>query len=172
MGGPAHLTKRFFGSLVPFGPSPADAAWAERQLLDAEVPIWRSMSRADRRHASGVARRVDAALGDETTRPVIAAALLHDSGKVASGLGTFGRVGVTLLAAVIGRERVASWSARDGIRGHASRYIRHPEIGAAALRDADSDPLTTTWAAEHHLPPTAWTVPRRIGDILHAADDD
>ena len=54
------------------------------------------MSRADRRHAAGVARRVEVALGDEATRPVLAAALLHDVGKTESGLGTYGRVIATI----------------------------------------------------------------------------
>jgi hypothetical protein len=92
MPGVAHLVKRFFGSLVPVGLSGVDATWAEEQLLPAEVDLWKRMSRADRRHAVGVARRVERALGAEASRPVVAAALLHDCGKTVSGLGTYGRV--------------------------------------------------------------------------------
>jgi hypothetical protein len=123
------------------------------------------MSGADRRHAVGVARRVCAALGgDDVPAPVAAAALLHDVGKLASGLGTCGRVGATVVA-VAGRERVSSWS------GPVGRYVRHPELGAALLEEAGSDPLTVAWAREHHSPSSAWTVPAGIAHVLKAADD-
>src|SRR4051812_747998 len=69
---------------------------------------------ADRRHAAGVARRVEAALGEAADRPVIAAALLHDVGKIASGLGTYGRVVATLAGAAGGRDTAHAWSAKRG----------------------------------------------------------
>ena len=72
-----HLTKRFFGSILPIGPSKADHQWATSHLVEGEVALWRRMSAQDRRHAAGVARRTVEALGDRATRPVIAAALLH-----------------------------------------------------------------------------------------------
>src|SRR4051794_33612483 len=103
MGGAGHLVKRFFGSVIPRGPKAEDAVWAEEQLLPGERDLWVQMSRTDRRHAAGVARRVEQALGAEATRPVLAAALLHDVGKIDSGLGTYGRVIATLSAKVGGR---------------------------------------------------------------------
>ncbi len=118
------------------------------------------MSGPDRRHAVGVARRVAAAGLDE--RPVLAAALLHDVGKVSSGLGTFARV----YATVIGRV------ARRSARGRVATYLAHPSIGAGLLQDAGAAPLTVAWAAEHHLPPSRWTVERDIGLVLKASDDD
>jgi hypothetical protein len=154
-----HLARRFFGSLRPGGPSPVDEAWVRGRLLPAEMAIWERLSDPDRRHAVGVAREVAVRLGDDVPRPVIAAALLHDSGKGVSGLGTFARVGATLL----GPTRA---------RGRASDYLRHPEHGARLLREAGSDPLTVTWAAEHHLPPDRWTLDRGVADALKAADDD
>ena len=42
--------------------------------------------------------------------PVVAAALLHDVGKIESGIGTWARAAVTIVAMVIGRGRVAAWS--------------------------------------------------------------
>ena len=103
MSGSAHLVRRFIGSLAPVGLSRVDAAWAEDHLLATEVEIWRKMSRPDRRHAVGVARRAERALGVEASRPVIAAALLHDCGKTVSGIGTYGRVIATVSAKVAGR---------------------------------------------------------------------
>ena len=91
-----HLVSRFFTSLWPGGPRAEGSAWAESQLLATEVPLWRSMSGPDRRHAVGVAQRVEVMLGDEASRPVLAAALLHDVGKTEAGIGTYGRVIATL----------------------------------------------------------------------------
>ena len=172
MAGAGHLVKRFFGSLVPVGPSAADVAWAEAQLLDAEVDVWRRMSRQDRRHAAGVARRVEVALGDEATRPVLAAALLHDCGKVVAGLGTYGRVIATLSVKLAGPEVAMAWSETRGFTRRVGLYVEHPRLGADLLGLAGSAPLTVAWAAEHHLPAEDWTVPRPIGEALKAADDD
>ena len=151
-----HLAKRFFGSLSPAPPSADDREWVEEQLLPGELDLWRRMSNPDQRHAAGVARRVAVT---HSEREVLAAALLHDSGKVVSGLGTFGRVAATLLG-------------RDRAKGRMAEYLRHDVLGAELLDRAGSDPLTVAWAREHHLPPDRWTVPHHIGAALKAADDD
>ena len=121
------------------------------------------MSGPDRRHAAGVARDVVAALGPDAGRPVVAAALLHDVGKVEAGLGTFARVPATILGLLGGRTR---W------RGRLGTYLRHDQVGAELLRAASSDHLTVAWAAEHHLPPDRWTVPAHLARVLKAADGD
>ena len=158
----------------PGGPKAADEAWAESQLLEGERSLWRTMPSADRRHAVGVARRVDEALGDgvDDRRPVLAAALLHDVGKTVSGLGTYGRVIATLSAAVGGRDQAEAWSTTRGFTRNVGLYLRHPELGADQLALAGSDPLTVAWAREHHLPAERWTVPEELGQILKTADDD
>ena len=122
------------------------------------------MSGPDRRHAVAVARRVDNAL-DHPERAVLAAALLHDVGKVDSGLGTPARV-VATLAAMVGGDRARSGTGRIG------RYLRHPSIGSALLAEAGSESLTVAWAAEHHLSGRHWTVDPVIAGAVHAADDD
>src|SRR3954466_13399033 len=114
MAGPAHLVRRFFGSLRPGGPARSDEAWVGDVLMPGELELWRRMSGADRRHAVGVARRVERALGVEATRPGVAAALLHDGGKVASGLGTYGRVVATLAGAAAGRSTASAWTEQGG----------------------------------------------------------
>jgi hypothetical protein len=161
-----HLARRFAGSLSRRSPDPPDARWALAQLLPGEERVWTRLPAADQRHAIAVARRVEAAMGDRCTRPVLAAALLHDCGKLASGLGTFRRVGATVWAGARGRERVAAGE------GRVARYLRHDALGAEMLAAAGSDPLTVAWAAEHHLPPARWTVPPDVGRVLKAADDD
>jgi hypothetical protein len=161
-----HLVRRFFGSLWPGGPAVDDEAWVRHQLLPGEVELWQRMSGPDRRHAVGVARRTAALLGGDAPRPVLAAALLHDVGKVDAGLGTFCRAIVTGLALVVGHDRLARR------RGRVGRYLRHDAIGAELLRAAGSDELTAAWAREHHLPRARWTVPAPVGAALKDADDD
>src|SRR6187431_1790621 len=104
MASTSHLVRRFFGSLRPGGPGAHAEAWVEARLLPSEHSLWRRMSGPDRRHAVGVAERAQRALGHEATRPVLAAALLHDVGKIDSGLGTYGRVVATLSAKAAGAE--------------------------------------------------------------------
>ena len=169
-----HLVRRFFGSLRPGGPRPEDRDWAESQLLPGEAAIWTDLPAADRRHSATVARRVQTDLGAAATRPVLAAALLHDCGKQVSGLHTFGRVGATIAAMTVARrpETVARWSRSGGVRWYIGTYLRHPEIGARLLTGAGSDPLTVAWTLEHHRPASRCTLDPRIADALRRADDD
>ncbi len=172
MAGPAHLVRRFFGSLSPRPLAPADDRWARGQLTAGEERLWDRLSAPDRKHAAGVAREAHRLLGPDATRPVLAAALLHDVGKLDSGLGTFGRVAATVVVAVLGRPRVTGWSDAPGLRGRFGRYASHPQRGAGLLAEAGADPLTVRWAAEHHRPEHDWSVPAYVGRALHDADDD
>jgi hypothetical protein len=177
-----HLAVRFAGSLWPGAPSIAGEAWAGHWLSPTEQVLWARQSNQDRRHAIGVAHDVGLALGDGdgtgVARPVIVAALLHDIGKISSGLGTFSRVGATLVAAALGRERVAAWAGSSSPssfgrwRGRAGRYVSHDALGAALLVEAGSDPFVVTWAREHHQPESTWTLDPALTAVLKAADGD
>lgn len=167
-----HLVKRFFGSVVPVGPSKKNELWAAELLSPAQRKLWFRMSRVDRRHAVGVARRVERALGHEATPPVLAAALLHDVGKLDSGLGTYGRVIATLAGAAGGRDMATQWTKAGGFTRRVGLYLRHAELGGDLLDMAGSDAVTSAWAREHHLPQDQWTVPPAIARILKDADDD
>jgi hypothetical protein len=174
-----HLAVRFFGALSPAGPSESDEAWALGSLLEGEQALWHSMSGPDRRHAVGVARDTVRLLApDDPPRGVIAAALLHDVGKVSSALGTFSRVGVTLAAMAVGRRRLVDWAGsgrpreRPSVRARVGQYLAHDRLGAELLEAAGSEALTSTWAGEHHLEPARWTVDARVGAALKAADGD
>ena len=169
-----HLVRRFVGSLVPGGPAATEEEWARRQLLPGEQALWNRLSGADRRHAAGVARAVEESLGPGADRPVLAAALLHDVGKLDSGLGVWGRVAATVVGLAGGRARAPEWEDRPGPVGRVGRYLRHPERGAALLREAGSAELTVGWARSHHLPPDRWdpAVPPAVGAALKASDDD
>jgi hypothetical protein len=174
---------RFFGSLVPVGPTRQSQQWALGYLNETERALWLSMSGADRRHAVGVARRalrLESQARTEGEAPVafVAAALMHDVGKVESGLGTFSRVLATLAAVAVGRERVLGWgqTERTGpVRRQAARvaaYLEHDRLGSELLERAGSDELTTTWARDHHLPEDRWRVDNELGRYLKQADGD
>jgi hypothetical protein len=168
----AHLARRFFGSLRPGGPRPSEEAWALTQLLPGEVELWVRMPNPDRRHAVGVAHEVLGSLGHEATRPVLAAALLHDVGKTVSGLRTFGRVAATLAGMAAGRTRASAWTEGHGFRRRVGLYLMHPHLGGDLLAMAGADALTEAWTREHHLPRDQWTVERHLADALKSADDD
>ena len=167
-----HLASRFAGSLDPAGPPPDDEAWAARVLTPGERELWGRMTGPDRRHAVAVARRAATVLGPLASRPVLAAGLLHDVGKVASGLGTLGRVAATVAGEVTQGRHAAAWAGRRGPLGQVGRYLRHAPLGGDMLEAAGSDPVTVTWAREHHLPPARWTLPGTVARALKAADDD
>lgn len=172
MASASHLVRRFVGSLRPGGPAPADEAWVSGVLLAREHHLWRRMSNADRRHGVGVARRVERSLGHEATRPVLAAALLHDVGKIESGLGTYGRVVAIVSARVAGADMATTWQTQRGFARRVGLYLHHDRLGADLLELAGSDALTSAWAREHHRPVEEWTVDPVLGVALKAADDD
>lgn len=178
-----HLAARFFGALDPRGPSPEQEAWATAWLLPGEVDLWRRMSGPDRRHAAGVAADTAALLGLPCSdpagegippRPVMAAALLHDVGKIESGYGTFARVAITLAAIGAGRDRLTTALPDDAPRWRVRvrDYLIHDDHGARLLEAAGSDTLTCAWAGEHHRPRETWTVEQVYADALKAADGD
>jgi hypothetical protein len=171
---PTHLIKRFAGSTIPVGPSPRDDAWAQSQLLESERVLWQSMRRADRRHGAGVARRTEAALPAPVARPVLAAALLHDVGKMEANFGTYRRTLATLSALTVRHDPavIRAWTSSRGFTRRVGLYLEHGRLGGDLLGIAGSDPLTEAWAREHHRPESEWTVPADIGRALKDADDD
>ena len=121
-----HLVRRWWTSVRATEPTSSDDAWVNGLLLEGEREIFRRMSVADRSHAITVARRFGAMLPD-ATREALAAALLHDVGKVASNLGSTARVVATIL----------------GPRGERfRRYHDHEALGIEMCRNAGSAPAT------------------------------
>ncbi len=121
-----HLSRRFFTSLSRREPSVAETAWADSHLLDGESVLWHRMTAADRRHSITVARRFES-LGDAWSRDEMAGALLHDGGKLDTGLGTFGRVVATVVGPRTDRFR---------------RYHDHERRGGELLVGAGSSDIT------------------------------
>lgn len=140
-----HLARRFATSLSRRPPAADDLAWAHAMLLPSEAALWDRMTAQDRRHSILVARRFVERLPD-ATRPEVAAALLHDVGKLEAGLGTFARVAATVVGPRGGRFRA---------------YHDHEAIGAGLLADAGSDTVTVSLVTGHG----------RAAEVLRAADD-
>jgi hypothetical protein len=172
-----HLTRRFFGSLRPGPPCAADTAWVETVLVPGEYELWSRMPNADRRHSIGVARRVQEALAGTAYADDsrwVAAALLHDVGKIDAGLNTFQRVGATLAGAAAGHDMAEAWAAKRGITRRVGLYLQHPELGATRIRLAGGRAEVAAWAEAHHQP-ERWVgtgIPEPVITALHDADDD
>jgi hypothetical protein len=129
---PHHLIARFFWSLSAKPPTPDDDAWAESHLLPGEVALWRRMPGMDRNHSIKVTRRFVAAR-PTASRAEIAGALLHDVGKIESGLGVWGRAAATVLGGRTKRFRA---------------YLDHERVGSELAEQAGSEPVTVELIAE------------------------
>ncbi len=163
-GTPVHLVARFFTSVVARPLSPREKAWVDAQLSPAERTLWEMMSRADQRHGFSVANRVQSQLRSEATREVLAAALLHDVGKAVARIGPF-RLGP------LGRSVATVFAMTRFHPEFVRTYIRHHEIGAQMLAEAESASLVVAWAREHELPRSEWTIPAQIAAALDLADN-
>ena len=121
-----HLVRRFFTSLSTKPPATQDIAWVNEKLLTSEFELWKSMESYDQRHSIEVARRFTE-LHPLFTRDQVAAALLHDIGKIESQLGVIGRVIATVV----------------GPKGTKFRcYHDHETIGLKLCLDAGSSSET------------------------------
>ena len=121
-----HLIRRFFTSLSRRPPAISDVTWVNENLLAGEFTLWSRLKSYDQRHSIQVARRFTA-LYPAFTRDQVAAALLHDIGKVESELGVAGRVIATVV----------------GPKGRKfRRYHDHEIIGLKLCRDSGSSSET------------------------------
>ena len=121
-----HLVRRFFTSLSTRPPATKDSAWVNEQLLTNEFALWSRMKPHDQRHSIEVACRF-IELHPTFSRDEVAAALLHDIGKVHSELGVMGRV----VATIVGPK---STKFRE--------YHNHEVIGLNLCREAGSSTET------------------------------
>ncbi len=157
-----HLARRFVGSLSPRPPAAESVAEVESELSPELMMLWRRMSAPDQRHSIEVTERVRAEAPDAPPW-VVVASLLHDVGKVESGLGTLGRTAATVVRPL--RPRLPMPQAFV-------TYWDHPQRGAALIADAGGDDRAAAWAAEHHRSPSHWSVPAQWGEVLKRCDDD
>lgn len=171
-----HLARRFFRALWPGPPRAQDVAWVEDILEPNELALWRALPKHDRRYTIRVAQHVEARLGGtEYTRQSrwLAAALLHDVGKLDAGLGVFGRSAATVIGAAAGSERLDRWADGTGFRRRVAWYRRHDERGAARIRAAGGRAEAAQWAWAHHHRDRwpASGIPVIVAAALEAADN-
>jgi hypothetical protein len=171
-----HLVRRFVRAVWPGAPGAGDVAWVEGILDPDELELWRSLPNHDRRYTIRVARLVDeqiagtAFAGDDRW---LAAALLHDVGKLDAGLGVVGRSVATVMGAAAGPARVDRWARTSGFRRRVAWYLRHDERGAARIRAAGGRDEAASWAWAHHHRDRwpASGVPVPVAEALEAADN-
>ena len=144
-----HLVRRFAAAWSRREPGADDVAWVRATLLSAEWALWSRMAVADRRHSIEVARRF-AATPDGWGRDEIAAALLHDVGKIESGLGAVGRTVATVVGPRTGRFRT---------------YHDHERIGAELLHRAGAPANTVELVAGNGDPATRAAIERADDSI-------
>jgi len=172
-----HLSGRFVRALWPGPPGADDLDWVESVLTSAGFVQFRRQPNHDQRHAIAVARDVEARLaGTEYAGDPrwIAAALLHDLGKLDSHLGVYGRVVATVSGAIAGRDHTEQWSASRGFTRRVGLYVRHAELGADRIRIAGEPEEAARWSTAHH-DPAGWAelpIPEPVIAALDAADND
>ena len=108
----------------------SDRVWVEDVLSEAEYALGPA-STARTVATPCRSRRVEHRLGRDATRPVLAAALLHDIGKIDADLGTWGGSSPPLPRRSPAATRPAG--CKRGFAGRIGRYLHHPEIGADLL---------------------------------------
>jgi hypothetical protein len=173
----SHLVRRFFRSLRPQAPAPADEEWAAAALTALELGLWNELPAAERAYSVRVARFVEhelAATPFAADSTWVAAALLHDVGKLDAGYGVTGRVIATVIGVGVSRDRARRWAARtSGPRHRIGCYLVHDERGAARIRSARGRDAVATWAEVHHRR-EQWAgtpIPAAVSAALAAADD-
>ncbi|MCP3936349.1 MAG: hypothetical protein GY708_13365 [Actinomycetia bacterium] len=148
-----------------------DVDWVKSVLSGPEYALFDKMTINDQAHGVSVARDVASQLELSPRSWIVAAALLHDVGKIESGVGVAGRVLATLMEPLIPERFVPRATRLPGWFGRVGEYLRYTEAGAVLLASVGSDPRVRAWAREHHMPPTRWTIPADVGRVLQAADD-
>ncbi|MFT7645602.1 MAG: hypothetical protein ACI8Y4_000333 [Candidatus Poriferisodalaceae bacterium] len=166
-----HLVRRFCVSLRRRTASEFDLSWVEAHLTTGEWQLFEQMSGSDQAHSVDVARRVAAALGETASFAVLAAALMHDVGKIEADSGVAIRVVATLVEPVVPDSTVERWRHRSGPVGKLARQLGYPEAGHRLLTNAGSADIVAAWAREHHLSSKQWSVPLGVGDVLRRADE-
>jgi len=172
-----HLAGRFFGALSPAPPKAADVEWVRGVLNGDCFSQFRRQPNHDQRHAIGVARDVECRLADTPYAGDdrwLAAALLHDIGKLDGRLSVYGRVVATVAGSVAGHDMAEVWSTKSGFTRRVGLYLRHAELGADRIRLAQGPEEAARWAAAHHHPDDwdATGIPPEVLTALDAADND
>jgi hypothetical protein len=167
---------RFFGSLVPRRVDAFDAAWVASLLTPPEQGVWAKLGRADQHEGLAVAQRADLELDPaiDHHEEYLAAALLHDVGKLDADFGPYRRAVATVAGAMAGRSTIDAWKERRGFVRRCALYLDHAELGAVRVSVAGGRERVAQWAAAHH-DASAWPtpdIPLDVCRILAEADGE
>jgi hypothetical protein len=135
---------------APDRSKPGDDDLAARYLSLEALALFRTMPRYDRRHGLAVARHLRSAGHDDPD--LIAAALLHDTGKTCHPGGRVSlmhRVATVLARAV--EPGLLERLGREGARWRRPFYVQfhHAALGAELAREVGCS-ATTVWLIRHH----------------------
>lgn len=124
-----------------------DDDWARARLTAAEFALFGRMPAHERTHGLEVARRV-LVLSPRASRELVAAALLHDVGKLDTPQAALWRVLTHLLPPVTlpGEPRLR------GLAGARQARVHHAAYGASLLARAGVTPRVVDLVAGHHGP--------------------
>ncbi len=155
---------------------PADRAWVESILSPVELRLWIRMSAFDQYHAVQSARSVERALAgtpDANDSRWLAAALLHDVGKLSSNLSSSERVIATLAGMAVTASTGERWAKSRGFSRRLGLYLTHGPVGAAMIRNAGGREEVAAWAEVHerYRFPDALGIPAPVIHALSESDD-
>lgn len=139
-------------------------------LSVAELRLFDRYGPRDQQHAYLVYQTLLAA--GHTSRPLLAAALLHDVGKARVRLRAWDRM-LPVLVETVWPSLARRWGAgapEGWRRGFAVRR-QHPAWGAEMARAAGSDALTVDLICRHQIPPYQTTPEDHLLLLLQWADD-
>lgn len=139
--------KRTVRAALPWSVRPDDA-WAQRVLTSTEFQVYCTMTNAERFHGVSVAQCILRRWA-EAPRELLAAAILHDVGKVGSPQHWLYRVAVHLAP---GKRRPFNPQAR-GFTAARQALHHHPQQGAELLAARGVDDRVVALVRHHHEPP-------------------
>lgn len=141
-----HLVRRALSSLNNSALTDDEVAQARPWLNAEELELWLSMPPRDCQHSLQVLARF-AEMCPTASRDEHAAALLHDVGKISSGLGWTMRV----VATVVGSRgtRFTEYHNHAAVGAHFLQGISSPRTIALVAEQADDDVSRALYAADN-----------------------
>lgn len=140
--------KRTLRAALPRGVRPDDA-WARAVLTHTEFQVYCTMSSAERFHGVSVAKCVQHR-AENASRELLAAAILHDVGKVGSPEHWLYRV-----AAHVAPGKKGPYNPNlQGFAAVRQALHYHPKNGADLLAQRGVNPAVVALVRHHHNPPT------------------
>ncbi|HTX92200.1 MAG TPA: HD domain-containing protein [Anaerolineales bacterium] len=168
----AYRARQFWNALLSPGKRVTSEALLP-YLPPIQLILFRRMQPSEQLHAFQVLKRLEA--DGQTDPDLLAAALLHDVGKILSPLSLFDR-----MAVVVGKRLFPAAARRWGDaapRGPHRPFVvaaRHAEWGAGLARQAGASRRTVELVRRHQDPPLPEPRSRtdRLLAALQAADDE